>query len=116
MPPLTPSSRRAMVRLPVAVLDLAARDFLEGDREVVLRAGVDHRGRELLEGALAEVVVVRVDLPRALGGHDHAGVIRVHVVKEAVDAGGDHAFQSSFSRTSAALELGAYELLERRDG
>src|SRR3954471_21745468 len=112
MPPLTPSSSLAIRPLAVAVLDLAAGDLLEGDREVVLGAGVDHRRRELLEGALAEVVVVGVDLSRALGGHDHAGVVRVHVVKEAVDAGGDHAF----SLASAALKLGTYELLERRDG
>ena len=65
--------RRALYA--VAVLDLALGDFLEGDREVVLRARVDHRRRELLERALAEVVVVRVDLARALGGDDHARVV-----------------------------------------
>jgi hypothetical protein len=49
--------------LAVLVLQLAGGDFLEGDREVVLRAGLDHRRRELVERPLAEVVVVRVDLP-----------------------------------------------------
>jgi hypothetical protein len=70
----------------VAVLDLAARDLLEGDGQVVLGAGVDHRRGELLEGPLAQVVVVRVDLPRALGGDDHAGVGGVDVLEQSVDA------------------------------
>src|SRR3954451_22845497 len=97
MPPLTPSRMRAMTagwcRLAVAaaaavaVPDLAARDLLEGDRQVVLGARVDHRGRELLERSLAEVVVVRVDLPRALGGDDHTRVRRVDVLQQLVDAG-----------------------------
>src|SRR3954465_9834481 len=92
MPPLTPRRMRAMSppsrgSAAVAVLDLAARDFLESDREVVLRARVDHRGRELLERALAEVVVVGVDLAGALGGHDHARVRGVDVVEKLVDAG-----------------------------
>src|SRR4051794_20695120 len=95
MPPLTPRSRRATCllparSLPVAVLQLPGRDLLEGDREVVLGPGVDHRRRELVEGSLAEVVVVRVDLPRALGSDDHARVVRVDVVEQAVDARRDH--------------------------
>src|ERR1044072_915971 len=92
MPPLTPSSRRATgpaFLTAVPVLDLAARDLFQGDGQVVLRAGVHHRRRELLERALAEVVVVRVDLARALGGHGHAGVWGVHVLQQAVGAGGD---------------------------
>ena len=36
--------------LAISVRDLAARDFLERDRQVVLGRGVDHRRRELLEG------------------------------------------------------------------
>ena len=60
--------------LAVAVRDLAGRDFLERDRQVVLGSRVDHRRRELLERPLTEVVVVRVDLTRALGGDDHARI------------------------------------------
>src|SRR5215207_2983061 len=76
-------------RLAVVVLDLARGHFLERDREVVLRARLDHRRRELVERALAEVVVVGVDLPRALGGDDDAGVVRVDVRQQAIDAGRD---------------------------
>src|SRR5215217_390320 len=78
-------------RLAVLVLDLAGGDFLERDREVVLRAGVDHRGRELVERPLAEVVVVGVDLPGALGRDENGGVVGVDVLEEAVDARRDHA-------------------------
>src|SRR3954453_22017247 len=91
MPPVTPRSRRTRSAA-VAVLDLARRDLFEGDRQVVLGGGVDHRRRELLERALAEVVVVGVDLTGALGGDDHARIRRVDVLQEAVDAGGDHAY------------------------
>jgi hypothetical protein len=52
--------------LPVMVLQLALGDLLQGNREVVLGARVDHRRRELVKRAFAEVVVVRVDLARAL--------------------------------------------------
>src|SRR5215210_7799875 len=95
MPPLTPSRMRAIERrprcpLPVLVLDLARGDFLERDRQVVLRAGVHHRWRELVERSLAEVVVVGVDLARALCRHEHGGVVRVDVLEERVDAGVDH--------------------------
>src|SRR6478736_4397264 len=93
MPPHTPSRMRGKAgRLPVAVRDLAGRDFLERDRQVVLRSRVDHRRRELLERALAQIVVVRVDLPRALGGDDHARIGGVDVLKQAVYAGRNHTF------------------------
>src|SRR3954469_17192453 len=78
------------VALPVAVLDLAAGDFLERDLEVVLGAGLDHRRRVLVESALAEVVVVGVDLPGALGGDQHARVVRVDLLEQLVQAGLDH--------------------------
>src|ERR671939_285374 len=90
MPPVTPRSRRTELAA-VAVLDLALGDLLEGDGQVVLGGGVDHRRGELLERALAEVVVVGVDLTGALGGDDHARVGRVDMLQEAVDAGRDHA-------------------------
>src|SRR5579884_1751652 len=92
IPPLTPKSNRAisptrLCPLPVVVLQLALSHFLEGDREVVLGPGVHHRRRELIERPLPEVVVVGVDLASALGRHDHAGVVRVHMLEQLVDAG-----------------------------
>src|SRR5580658_8207873 len=92
IPPLTPRSTRATPLLPVVELQLALGDFLEGDREVVLRTRVDHRWRELVERPLTEIVVIRVDLTGALGGHDHARVVGVHVLDELVDAGRDQEF------------------------
>src|SRR3954451_5037935 len=106
MPPETPSRTRNRA-LPVAVLDLALGDFLQGDREVVLRRRVHHRRRVLLEGPLAEVVVVRVDLPRALGGHDHARVIGVDVLEQSIDAGRDHRRMSVAPSTSPGLPCSA---------
>src|SRR5437764_15357139 len=92
MPPVTPRSTRAMspgLRRPVVVLDLALGRFLEGHRQVVLRARLDER-RQLVERALAELVVVVVDLARALGSDDHERVARVDVVEQLVDSGMDH--------------------------
>src|SRR3954470_11741988 len=100
MPPLTPSRRRATPALSVLVLDLARGDFLEGDRQVVLADGLDHRRRELVERPLAQVVVVRVDLARALGGDENRRVVGVDVVEQLVDAGTDHGV--SVPRTRAA--------------
>src|SRR5205085_10722088 len=74
----------------VLVLDLALRGLLERHRQVVLRARLDERGQELVERAFAELVVVVVDLARALRGDDHQRVARVHVVEQLVDAGMDH--------------------------
>ena len=68
----------------------AGGNFLESDREGGLGSGLDHRRREFLEGSLAEVVIIAVDLPGALGGHEHARVVGVNVVEQTVDAGGDH--------------------------
>src|SRR5919197_2918452 len=106
MPPHTPSRMRGTAKAAgggvlaaVAVGDLPVRDFLERDGQVVLGRGVDHRGRELLERALAEVVVVAVDLTRPLGGDDHARVRRVDVLQQAVNAGRDHAEESRAPRT-----------------
>src|SRR5436190_9501437 len=75
---------------PVAVLDLARGDLLERDLEVVLRVRLDHRRRVLVEGPLAEVVVVRVDLPRPLGGHDHCRIVGVDLLEQLVEAWLDH--------------------------
>src|SRR3954468_23624504 len=74
----------------VRVLDLALRDLFERHRQVVLRSRLDEWGQELVERAFAELVVVVVDLPGTLRGHDHEGVARVNVVEQFVDAGVDH--------------------------
>src|SRR4051812_50187053 len=99
MPPVTP--RRILATavsypLPaVAVLDLVGGDLLECDLEVVLRLGVHHRRRVLVEGPLAEVVVVRVDLARPLGRDEHARVVRVDTFQQLVKAGVDYSFAPS---------------------
>src|SRR3954451_15404714 len=92
MPPVTPSRTLAILAylLPVLVPELAVRDLFERDGEVVLRGRLDHRGRELVERPLAEVVVIGVDLTRALGGDDHTRVVGVDLLHELVDARADH--------------------------
>src|SRR6478735_1687641 len=91
MPPHTPRRMRGMRdRLAVAVRDLAGRDFLERDRQVVLRRGVHHRGRKLLERPLAEIVVVGIDLAGTLSGNDHAGVRGINMLEQAVYARRNH--------------------------
>src|SRR6478672_6037999 len=76
--------------LGVVVLQHAVGDFLEGHGEVVLRPALDEGRQVVAEGALAELVVVVVDLPGALGRHDHEGVARVHVLQQVVYTGFDH--------------------------
>src|SRR5439155_1683515 len=82
-----PFARRSSA---VVVGDLPRGYLLEGDREVVFRGRLDHRRRELVEGALAEVVVVAVDLARALRRDDHARVVGVDVLQQPVDSRRDH--------------------------
>src|SRR4051812_13527954 len=94
-----------MYRLAVLVLDLAGGDFLERDREVVLGAGVDHRGRELVERPLAEVVVVGVDLAGPLGRDENGGVVGVDVLEEAVDARRDHHYRVAVVRRTTCRWL-----------
>src|SRR5215208_6737688 len=81
---------RSRSELLVRVLDLALGDFFEGHRQVVLRARLHERRRVVVEGALTELVVVVVDLPRALGGDDHECVALVDVFEQRVDAWMDH--------------------------
>src|SRR4026209_65071 len=91
MPPVTPTKtpatgtlcpaarRTELLRLRGAVGEgqLAARDLLHGHREVVLRARLDEGRRRILEAhALAQLMVVVVDLPRPLRGHDHERIPR----------------------------------------
>src|SRR5215211_2296283 len=64
------NAKRSALALRVAVLELALGDFFEGHRQVVLGARLDERRREVVEGALTQLVVVVVDLPGALRGDD----------------------------------------------
>src|SRR6059058_39007 len=98
MPPVTPSRIRAMgpncacylLLLGVGVLELALVDLFEGHRQVVLRAGLDQRRREIVERALTQLVVVVVDLASPLRGDDDQRVARVDAFHELIDAGVDH--------------------------
>src|SRR5215208_440214 len=83
-------AKRSGLALRVRVLELALGDFLERHGQVVLRARLDERRREVVEGPLAELVVVVVDLSSPLGGDDDQRVARVDVVHELVDAWMNH--------------------------
>ena len=75
------ATRRAAVRVPPrsasraeqALVDLAQRDR----QRLLLHVGLDQRA-DVLQQALAELGVVRVDLPRPLGRHDDQAVLGVH--------------------------------------
>src|SRR5918996_4946547 len=110
MPPVTPTRTRAMGSLcprllGVVVGDLALGDLLERHREVILRARLDERRRNL-ECALAELMVVVVDLASPLGGDDHERVARVDAAEELIDSRMNHGLEmvpaaASSSRTTA---------------
>src|SRR5215218_4306679 len=100
MPPLTPSRMRAMARLAarlaaVAVLDLARRQLLERDRQVVAGRGVDHRRGVFLVGALTQGAVVAVELAGPLSGHENRGVVGIGLLQQLVDAWSDHRSEDS---------------------
>src|SRR3954466_7852003 len=76
--------------LGVIVLQHALANFLEGHGEVVLRPALDEGRQVVAEGAFAELVVVVVDLPGALRGHDHERVARIHVLQQVIDSWMDH--------------------------
>src|SRR6266566_3054023 len=95
MPQFCPFGRRptrsweALLR--VLVLELALGDFLESHGQVVLRARFHQRWRSLVEAdALAELVVVVVDLAGPLGGDDDERIARVDVFEKLIDARMDH--------------------------
>src|SRR6266508_2529604 len=92
MPPVTPRSTRAMIGglAFVRVLNLALGDLFEGHRQIVLGARFHERRRIVVERALAELMVVVVDLPRTLGGDDHQRVALVDVLEQLIDAWIDH--------------------------
>src|SRR3954451_18140269 len=100
-------AERVLLALRVLVDDLALGSLLQGHRQVVLRARLDQRRRELVERALTELVVVVVDLPRALGGDDDQCVARVDLVHELVDAGVDHCRAMVAARSSSRAMISA---------
>src|SRR5436309_11824476 len=73
----------------VRIFDLALGGLFEGHGQVVLRAGLDE-GRELVERAFTELVVVVVDLPGTLRDDDDQCVARVDVVEQLIDSWMDH--------------------------
>src|SRR4051812_49955283 len=100
MPPATPSRTRGAARAvteadmrpalfdALGVLEQAGLDLAHRDRQRLLaRAGLDERA-DVLQQALAELRVVVVDLPGALGGVDHQRVLRRHLVEQVVDRRG----------------------------
>src|SRR5665213_319547 len=123
MPPETPSRTRAMAPivpayvpfrglLDVFVLQHALRNFLHSHREVILRAGFDERRRIVVERAFAELMVVVVDLPGTLRGHDDERIARVNVLEQIVYAGMNHGLDmvpvgASRPRTSSVSSVTA---------
>src|SRR3990172_8699837 len=92
--PRAPGARRSGLLDPEALGalggDLALGNLLERDREgLVAQSGLDERRHEL-GAALAELVVVGVDLPRALGREGHQCVLGVDLRQEVVDLRLDH--------------------------
>src|SRR6476469_7129333 len=107
MPVRAEKGRLFLGGLGVLVDDLALGDLFEGHRQVVLRARLDQRRRELVERALTELVVVVVDLPRALGGDDDKRVARVDLGHELVDAWVDHRRAMVAARSSSRAMISA---------
>src|SRR4051794_23880196 len=93
----------------VLVDDLALGSLFEGHRQVVLRARLDQRRRELVERPLTELVVVVVDLTRALGGDDHERIARVDLIEQLIDAGMNHGrtMVAGVSSSSATIDANA---------
>src|SRR6476469_10563671 len=76
-------------------LQFALGDFLQRHGQEVLRSRLDQRWSEAFEAALAELVVVVVDLAGALGGRDHERVFAVDMLEQDVNFGIDHLVSSS---------------------
>src|SRR5205085_12063701 len=87
----SPPTAAPSALLLVGVLELALGCFLEGHRQVVLRARLHERRRGILEtDALTQLVVVVVDLASPLGSDDHERIARIDVVQQLVYARMDH--------------------------
>src|SRR3954470_17413062 len=99
MPPPTPSTTRgrrsacadvsvtSAPSLAFGVLEQAGVDLAQRDRERLLARARLHQRTDVLEQAFAELRVVVVDLPGALGRVDHQGVLRADLVEQVVDGG-----------------------------
>src|ERR1700757_1837513 len=91
MPPETPTmtrlrstARRALL-LALGVFEQVAVDLAQRDgQRLFLQPGLDQR-TNVFEDALAELVVVVVDLPRPLGRVDHEGVFTRDTVQQFID-------------------------------
>src|SRR5690606_21762841 len=94
MPPPTPRTTRGEVDPSPAVTgsrrslgvdrlrgEQVAVDLAEGDGERLLLGSGLHQRPDVLQQALAELAVVRVDLARPLRGEDHQGVLRRRLVE-----------------------------------
>src|SRR3954470_9367451 len=83
MPPPTP--RTTLGLLTLGVLEQAAVDLAQRDRERLLaRARLDERAA-VLEQALAQLGVVVVELAGTLGRVDHQRVLRADLLEQVVD-------------------------------
>src|SRR5690348_5123571 len=93
----------------VLVDDLALGSLFERHRQIVLGARLDQRRRKLVERPLTELVVVVVDLARALGGDDHERIARVDLTEKLIDAGMNHgrAMVAGVPRWSATIAASA---------
>src|SRR6187551_789025 len=132
MPPVTPTRMRATapivpVTKPDAVREadlrrgtvvrerqLAPGDLLHRHRQVVLRARLDERrGRVLQPETLSELMVLVVDLPSSLRGHDDERVPRRRVDvgggvrEELVDTRFDHRLAMVPASTSSRSTIAA---------
>src|SRR5213593_1078315 len=112
MPPVTPSrTRRPASGLldpnPFGALglDLPLGDLLQGDREwlVLEAAPLDERGNELAP-ALAELVVIGVDLSSPPGGQNDQRVFGVYLGQQVVDLWFDHGCARPSARCPGRLD------------
>src|SRR5436190_15354445 len=86
----------------VPVLELAGGNLFERDLQVVLRPRLDHRRGVLVEWALAQIVVVRVDLAGALGGDENARVMGVDALQQGIQARLDHSCHMVATRSPSS--------------
>ena len=84
VPALSLRARARKDLLHVVVGQHALGDLLHGHGQVVLRARFHKRRRVVVEGALAELVVVIVDMPRPLGRNGDERIARIDVEEQII--------------------------------